>query len=363
MRGKGFVVLMVVTTAVVLAASMALRDESPAPRSGQLLLDNLLVGVNDVVRVDIISAGESFKLERNAAGVWTIPSRDGFPATPERVRKLLVGMAGLERLQAKTGKPERFAELGLRDPALKDSRAVGFSLLDSAATVVADLIVGERRPAKGDATRSEYFVRVPGEDKSWLVVGSLPEDSGEAVDWLAPRVASISGSRIARARITHGDGEVVTVERKTPSADGFEFVELPEGQQPAAAWRINDIGRLLADLSLVDVQPASDVPTDAKQIEFVTETFDGLRIRMHLYDNADEPLARLTAEFDESLITQPQEKPRPDDVDEVRNEVKALNERWSRWAYVLSRFKGDTVRRRQKDLIKEAEKAPPPAAG
>jgi hypothetical protein len=50
-------------------------------------------------------------------------------------------------------------------------------------------------------------------------------------------------------------------------------------------------------------------------------------------------------------------------VDKVRNEVKALNERWSRWAYVLPRFKGDSVRRRQKDLIKEAEKTPPPAAG
>lgn len=364
MRGKGFLVLMVLTAVVVLSATMALRDQSSTPQSGQLLFENLLAKVNDVARVGITSAGESFKLEHAGSAKWTVPARDGFPVTADKVHKLLVGMADLERLQPKTGKPERFVELGLTDPALKDSRAVGYSLLDAAGSVVAALIVGNRRPAKGDATRKEYFVRVPGEDKSWLVIGSLPEESGDVFDWLATRVASISDSRVARARITHADGEVVTIERKTPSADDFVFVELPDSEQAAEAWRVKDIARLLTDLLLDDVKLAEAVPTDAKQIEFVTETFDGLRVRMRVYDTGPEPLAVLKAEFDESLITPSQQKPGSAsvDADKVRNEVKMLNERWSRWAYVLSRFKGDTVRRRQKDLIKEPEKVPPPAS-
>ena len=363
MRGKGFFILMALTVVVVLGASLALREQSSAPQSGQLLFENLLAKVNDVARVDIASAGKNFTLERVDASAWIVPARDGFPVTSDKVRKLLVGMANLERLQAKTGKPERFAELGLSDPAMQESRAVGFSLVDSAGAVVTTLIVGDRRPAKGDATRNEYFVRVPGEDSSWLVAGSLPDESGELFDWLASRVAFIRDARIARARITHADGEVVTVARETPSTDSFAFVELPADAQQGQVWRINDIGRVLTDLTLIDVKPAADVPGDAQQIEFVTETFDGLRVRMRVYDVGPEPWAQLVAEFDESLIAPPQQDPpsEPVDANKVREEVQQLNERWSRWAYQLSRFKGDTLRRRQKELIETPKEAPKPA--
>jgi hypothetical protein len=69
----------------------------------------------------------------------------------------------------------------------------------------------------------------------------------------------------------------------------------------------------------------------------------------------------LKAEFDESLIAPPpsssqqDSKSEPVNMDTIRNEVKTLNERWSGWAYTISRFKGDTVRRRQKDLIRKPE--------
>lgn len=366
MRGKGFVVLIVLTVAVVLGASMALRDQQPkVSQSGQLMLEGLLAKVNDVVAIDIASAGETFKLERDAAGAWTVPSRDGFPVAADKVHKLLVGMADLERLQPKTDKPARYTELGLGDPSNKDSRAVAFSLLDGAGHALAGLLVGDDRPAKGDATRNEYFVRLPGEARAWQVIGSLAGDAGTVHDWWVTRVAAISDVRIARSIITHADGEVVSVERKVPSTESFVFVQLPVGEKPAEAWRINDIGRMFVDLLLNEVKLAKDLPTDAKQIEFVTETFDGLRVHMRVYDTGHEPLAVLKAEFNESLIVAPPQGSafEPATKDKVRDEVKNLNERWSRWAYTISRFKGDTVRRRQKDLIREAEdKAAKPAS-
>ncbi|MFT5172666.1 MAG: hypothetical protein ACI8W7_000832 [Gammaproteobacteria bacterium] len=366
MRGKGFVVLIVLTVAVVLGASMALRDKQPkVSQSGQLMLEGLLAKVNEVVGIDINSASGKFKLERDAAGAWVIPAREGFPVAADKVHKLLVGMANLQRLQAKTNKPERYAELGLDDPSNKDSRAVAISLLDGAGNSLASLLVGDERPAKGDATRNEFFVRIPGEARTWQVIGSLAGDAGTVDDWWVTRIAAINDVRIARAIITHADGEVVSVERKVPSTESFVFVQLPVGEKPAEVWRINDIGRLFVDLLLNEVKLAKDLPTDAKQIEFVTETFDGLRVHMRVYDTGHEPLAVLKAEFDESLVVPPSQdsKAEPVNVDKVRDEVKTLNERWSRWAYTISRFKGDTVRRRQKDLIREPEepKAAKPA--
>ncbi|MFT5446503.1 MAG: hypothetical protein ACI9DC_001672 [Gammaproteobacteria bacterium] len=356
MRGKGFLVLIVLTAVVVLGVSRILQDETPAPQTGQLMFGDLLARVNDVVRVDVTSAGKTFTLQRADKVAWVMPSEDEFPVESSMVSRLLLGMANLERLQPKTGKAERFVELGLRDPATEESNAVGFSLLDTAGSTVANVIVGNARPAKGDATREEFFVRVPDEANSWLVIGTLPASAGDVFDWLQSRILAITHSRIARSRMTHADGEVVTVARKTPEGE-FAFVELPEGERAAEAWRINDIGNLFVDLNLNDVGLPKEIPADATQIAFEAETFDGLRVRMKVFDIGPEPLVQLSAEFDESLVVSAETDAAKQaaNAEMIRAEVAELNERWSRWVYTVSKFKGDTVRRRQKDLIREPE--------
>ena len=369
MRGKGFLALIMLTAVVVLGVSRTLQDETTAPQGGQLMFGDLLARVNDVVRVDVTSAGKTFKLLRADKGAWVMPSKNDFPVESSMVNRLLLGMANLERLQPKTGKAERFVELGLRDPAMEESNAVGFSLLDSAGSTVANVIVGNARPAKGDATREEFFVRVPGEANSWLVIGTLPASAGDVFDWLQSRILAISHSRIARSRMTHADGEVVTVARETPEGE-FAFAELPQGERAAEAWRINDIGNLFVDLNLNDVRLSEELPADATQIAFESETFDGLRVRMKVFDTGPEPLVQLRAEFDESLVVPTEadaakqaastERASAEkaSAEKVRAEVAELNERWSRWVYTVSKFKGDTVRRRQKDLIREPEPEP-----
>jgi hypothetical protein len=191
LRGKGFLGLVVVTAAVVAVAALTLERDEPVPEAGQLLFPDLLAAVNQVERVDVTGGGETFTLARSADGVWSAPSRSDYPVQGDKIHNLIVGAAGLTRLQPKTGKPERFAELGLRDPGEKDSRAVGFALHGSGGATLAHIIVGERRPAKGDPTRTEYFVRIPTEDRSWLVLGTLPQDSDEVQEWLQKLIVSI----------------------------------------------------------------------------------------------------------------------------------------------------------------------------
>lgn len=360
LRGKGFLVLLAATALVAVGAAFTLKREAPVPEAGTLVFPGLLERLNDVVRVDVTSAGETFTLQR-AAGGWVAPGRSGYRLEGDKVHNLMVGAAGLTRLQPKTAKPERFAELGLRDPADKESRAVRFVLMDASDQSIASLIVGERRPAKGDATRTEYYVRLPAEERSWLVLGTLPEAAGETVDWLDRQVIRLGGPRIARVRVTHPDGEVVTAERAAPGAEDFSYAELPEGAELDGLWRINDLGRVLTDLDLDEVKAAATAITTVPEIEVVTETYDGLRVRMLVTGDKEQPLARLSAEFDEALVHDVAGASPPVDVktpEQVRQEVETLNARWKGWVYVLPGFKFDYVTRRQADMIKQPEAKP-----
>jgi len=364
LRAKGFLLLLAVTALVAAGAALILDREPALPEAGTLVFPQLLDRVNDVARIEVVSGGERFELERGEGG-WSAPSRHGYPLDGDKVHELIVGTAGLARLEPKTANPERFDELGLRDPQQADSRAVGLTLLDAGGGELARLIVGERRPAKGDPTRTEYFVRVPGEERSWLVVGNLPADADEVVEWLDRRIVAVEDARIARVRATHPDGVVVTAEREQPGRGDFAYAELPEGAELDGIWRINDIGRVLTDLRLDDVRPAAAAEAAARAVQVVAETFDGLRVRMDVRGSQDEPLVLLGAEYDESLRRpQAQEDtgaqddtaaPEVPSPEEVREEVGALNARWQGWAYVIPGYKFDYVVRRPEELVKKSE--------
>ena len=368
MRGKGFVVLAVVTVAVVIGAMFVVqRDPAQAPEVGGLLFPGLLARINDVSQVDVRTGSEPFRLERKGRD-WVAPARSDYPLDGDKIHKLLVGAAGLERLEPKTDDPARFDELGLRDPGEPDARSTEFSLR-AGDTLLAQLIVGERRPAKGDPNRTEYFVRVPGEQRSWLVRGTLPDRADELVDWLRQSVAEISGSRIARVRVHHPDGETLTAVRDAPGSGDFRYAELPDGAKMSGAWLINDIGRVLTDLKLEEVQPAAQAGAPAADaVEAVTETFDGLRVRLRAWRDGERTLATLRAEFDEALVRKGADGEPPAGLlaaAAVREEAQAFDARWQPWVYELPDYKGDYLHRRQDDLIEKPEQAPaaPPAEG
>jgi hypothetical protein len=363
LRGRAFTVLAVVTAVVVAGASMTLNRETSLPQAGTLLFPELLERVNDVTRVEVTGGGNSFTLARTGRGAWTAPARDGYPLIGDKVHRLLVGAAGLQRLEPKTSNPERFQELGLRDPDTADARSVRFRLLDAADAVLAELIVGERRPARGDASRSEYFVRVPDEQRVWLVLGTLPDTVDAVEEWLRPDIATIAEERVARVRVTHPDGEVVTVEKDEPGAESFRYRELPSGAEVGDTWKVNDLGRLLGDLRLEDVTAADERSDAPGSRAVVLETFDGLRVRMALSGSGDQATATLDAEFDAALRAAGEDANSGPTAQEVKDEAAALNERWQPWRYRISRYKSDTAHYRASDLVKASEPPATPAPG
>ena len=379
MRGVRAVVTLAVVTLVAVGAVLLVERESDTTEDGgEIVFPALLEQVNAVARVLVTGNEGTFTLVRDG-DAWVVDEKERYPAEPDRVHRLLVGAAGMKRIEPKTSDPERYPKLWLEDPSSEDARSVRFVFEDASGTVLANWVLGDRRPSKSDPGRTELYVRVADDPRAWLVEGSVP-GGRKVIDWVDRTVARIDRERLRGVEISHADGAVVAVNKSLPADDDFVLRDIPEGRETDSQYRINDVGRFLEDLRFEDVAPASslDFPGSAdKRVEVVT--FDGLRVRLDSVTRDGDAWVQLRAEVDEDLVDAPANDSAASEdaagaestdetgallpLDEVRTEAERLNARWQGWAYELPSFKRDYIAKRMDELTRAIEEADESTAG
>ena len=403
-RGRSILVLAAVTAIAVGAVLSVDRGSNMVAGSGELVFPALLDRVNDVARVRVTGNEGAFTLARDGEA-WVVEEKERYPAEPDRMHTLILGAAGLRRVEPKTSNPERYPQLRLEDPAGEDARSARFVLEDASGAELARWVLGDRRPSKSDPGRTELYIRTGDDPQAWLVEGSLP-GGRTIIDWVDRLVARIDRERLRTVEVVHADGAVVAVHRSRPTDVDFTLQGgVPKGREIDAQYRIDDIGRVLEELRFEDVVPASELDFSGavdKRLEITT--FDGLRIRMETVMRDGAAFARLRAEADETLVeavaeasgtagsdagakaggmgdamtegeagaetertagakTGGEADAEPEDaaggplhtLEEVRAEAGTLNARWTGWAYELPSFKRDYIARRVDELTRPLE--------
>ena len=403
-RGRSILVLAAVTAVAVGAVLSVDRGSNMVAGSGELVFPALLDRVNDVARVRVTGNEGAFTLARDGEA-WVVEEKERYPAEPDRMHTLILGAAGLRRVEPKTSNPERYPQLRLEDPAGGDARSARFVLEDASGAELARWVLGDRRPSKSDPGRTELYIRTGDDPQAWLVEGSLP-GGRTIIDWVDRLVARIDRERLRAVEVVHADGAIVAVHRSRPTDVDFTLQGgVPEGREIDAQYRIDDIGRVLEELRFEDVVPASELDFSGavdKRLEITT--FDGLRIRMETVMRDGAAFARLRAEADETLVeavaeasgtagsdagakaggmgdamtegeagaetertagakTGGEADAEPEDaaggplhtLEEVRAEAGTLNARWTGWAYELPSFKRDYIARRVDELTRPLE--------
>jgi Domain of unknown function (DUF4340) len=250
---KTLVILGLVTLAVILAALFIQETPTEIEGSGDLMLPDMLTRVNDVNEIKVSHQAETVTVAHREHS-WVVLEKSNYPAAEDRVRQYLIGLAQLRRLEPKTRNPERYAELGLDDIGEKNTKSAHVSVTDSNGGKIADLIIGDRHPAKSDPSRSELFVRMQDDPQSWLVEGKLP-NYYTTTDWLDKTILKLDRKRIREVTIIHEDGEEVAVRRQNKTANDFRLLNVPEEAKVKSAFSINSIADTFADLTLDDVLP------------------------------------------------------------------------------------------------------------
>ena len=354
MRSKGLLILILLTAVVAVAAVIARKDESDVAGAGEALFPALLDSINDITTVVGAGGGETFTLVRED-GRWLVSEKYDFPADQSKARQLVLGTARLVRIESKTSNPDLYARIGL-----DDVNAVQYSFKNASGNTLAEIIIGNSRLGRADPQTNEYFVREPAMAQTWLVQGKLPDAIG-VIEWLDSSVLKIDRERVRQVKVRHPDGAVVIVSKKKPSQNTFDLLDIPDGAELESKFLISDLGRSLASLDMEDVMPASQGSVSDDGIEVEMITFDGLRVRLRSVKDGERTLARLQADFDESLIS-PEFLPGGEQsegesdllvgADIVRENVTRLNGEWQKWIYVLPEYRANYMSVRKEEMIK-----------
>nr|VFJ65779.1 MAG: protein of unknown function (DUF4340) [Candidatus Kentron sp. FW] len=380
-----FLVLMLVTVVVVLAAVFVQWEPTRTVMEEKHLFPELAGQLNKAAHVRIGKGESAIGLRRQGEDSWDMPDRSGYPADLAKIHELLLGVAGLERLEQKTSNPTRYEQLGFGDEDV-----MRIVIEDEDGQSLASFLLGKRGAAKGRRARDEMYVRIQGDPTVWLVEGNLPHGSG-ITDWLQRDILILEQTRIRDVRIAHPDGEEVIIKRDDRKATDYRLVGLPSGAEPKSAYTINSIASNMAKLRLQDVRGIRELDLSNGELgaKILLTTFDGMRVTIETWQVGEDVLARLDAGFDAALVQPEPEgdqsqgresspgkedaaeatdagkdrevanagdgspKSEQPDAESVEKEAAALSERWRDWAYILPEYRLDNLTKRMSDLIEE----------
>jgi len=369
-NGKTLVILGLVTLAVVLAAIFTRQESTAIPRQGERLFPQLMANINDTTEVVGVSKNETFTLTRRD-GHWVVKEKSDYPADANKVRQLIVGTAQFRRVEPKTRNPELYEKLSVEGINKEAAKSVKISLKNTSGAALAEFLLGERRWSRGDPSLSEYYVRLPDDPQAWLVEGKIPDDKSPT-NWLDDEILELDSARVREVRVTHPDGDKVTVRHSKPSANDYQLLGLPEGAEVEFNYAVNSIGNTLTSLTLDNVKPAPEVRfKNGTGLSVELETFDGLRVQMQTMKDGEDNLAWFSAMFDSSLIHEDErankettesadkdakKKSRLKAPDDVKKEAATLNARWKDWVYVVPQYRIDSLGKKKSELIKFTKK-------
>ncbi|RKZ72407.1 MAG: hypothetical protein DRQ57_17465 [Gammaproteobacteria bacterium] len=375
MNAKNLSIFAIFTLVLVIAAIMLThQDRAPTISSfeKEAFFPNLENVINDVTEIDVSNQSESITLLRVGENwQWLIKEKHLYPASLDKVHKLLLGVVHLTILDAKTNNQDRYAEIGVEDVLEEGAKSVLLTFKKSEGEIVASLIVGHDRVAKVDSTRREIYIRKPDEKQAWLTLGQLPIEK-TAKDWLEPQIVNLDGDNVRQVSVTHPDGEHLVVFKDSPDDEDYQLADLPENAQVKLPYMLNNIATTLTRLDLDDVTTDSEFEDDAT-IRAVFTTFDGLEVTMLTTEKGGKHYAQFTAAFNPASVfvepTDDETDEEPQNVDaadseelenetvDVKKQAEQLNTQFKGWVYELSKYKVDDLANKRDDLI-SVEEAP-----
>ncbi len=202
---------------------------------------------------------DTFEVRRDReSGVWTIPSRKGYPADAvEQMKNAANSLVGLKILDMQSANPEDHEALGVIEPKLETLEAgdVGVGRLvtfrDEAQKDLAAIIIGNE--VKGEEGRR--YVRRPGEDPVFVVELEEANLSTKFQKWIEDDLLKLSSIEITSMRI---EDYAASMSQRGFSLDRNYTAEVVAEDND---WRLEKLLEYPSDDPLADPVPVEVDPT------------------------------------------------------------------------------------------------------
>lgn len=358
---RSFFYLAVLTLLALLALVVFVgRDGSSENTSADtLLMPEISAQINDVGRVEIISAGNNVVATMVKSGNdWQLEQMGGYRADWHKLKTLLAALAQAKVVETKTDNPEYYARLGVEGIAVEDAGSVLVNL--SVGDHITGVLIGHE--AKG---RSGQYVRLQNEAASALVDRNFEVPTG-ALDWADSSIVDINASEVAEVEIIHPGGERVLVTRISADQTDFDFVGLPEGRETRSSWAVNSLASVFSMLNMDSVRVEDSVDWgDAVKMRLLV--FSGVEVMADVVEADGEYLLRLRAshpaanvvheQLEENESSTEQQDIEKQAVEAVAKTVESINQKVVGWAYGIKKNKYDTMVSKPEDLLKPLEQS------
>ena len=336
--------LIALASIAVLAAIVAFivvmeQDTTTAPVfQAQPMFPKLQDRLNDVVKIEIETKEETFSIERREA-IWTLPSRDNFPADLSVVRRTLIDLAALELVEKKTAQAARHKSIGLDAPS-EGGEGVLVRIYGGDDLPIAGAIVSSFQPGGG---ADRLYVRWPREDQTWIAKGDL--DLSERVEqWIATDILDIKRSDIQAAEVVPFEGPAYRLSRDSADTPDFVLETVPEGRKTKPAFSWNTTGFALTSLNISDVRSTTAAWSLDKGL-VTYELFDGSVLTFGLAAG-DKDLNWLTlvdAAAAPRKRREPGDAPTAENIPELGNDpegrIADIRSRMDGWDFAIPQFK------------------------
>ena len=299
MRPISILLLALITLLATVGAAItsAGRQGAVAVTTGDRLFPGLGTKLTQAHSIEIDGAGGKATLTRDGDG-WRIADKDGYPARPETVRRLLAGVAELETVEAKTRNPALFDRLDLTDLTAKDSKATQIAIKDAQGGALASFLLGKKRPTAlgaqgGTQGQDMVYVRKIGDSQSWLAVGQI-DLRKSPVDWSDKAVIDLAATKFRSVLVARPDAAGFTLTRPADGGRDFLLDGLQEGSKLKSQFDVNSVAGGLEALGFEDVAKApAELPVPYVTIVWTAE--DGLGVTLKLIKREDQSWAAISA--------------------------------------------------------------------
>jgi len=261
MSKKSFTILLAATAVAVVLAVVAMLGQpriEASDRQGEPVLPALIAQADKLKSIIIRQGGKTLSLDWDGK-YWRAREYKNYPANDQEIRRFLISLGRMTKIEGKTKLPERYARLEVEDPGTDPaSKSRHVSLIDTQGNVIGSIILG--KPQYGaDAKGTNTYVRIPGDPQAWLASGDAGGPGTELSDWLERKIADVPTAAITRVTVTHPDGDNVVAQREA-GAPNMVIAGLSKAQQAATAPDADQYAGLLNSLTFDEVVDEAEKP-------------------------------------------------------------------------------------------------------
>ena len=296
MSPKVFVGLLVVTLITSAAAAVTvLREPAAAPvqYGDQPAFPALRANPDAVAKIELTTPDGKFTLVRETGDRWSAAQRFGYAVDGKRVRDLVVALADMRLIEAKTKMPDRYGRIEVEDVDTKGAKSRLLRLETADGKVLAEALFGKQHHRLTGSQAEGTYLRRPGEAQAWLASGGVQIEP-KVVDWLDKQVVDLSADKVRRIEIRPEGGEAYVAERAAAGAP-LTLQNLAQGQTAKKAEDLDRLASAFAAVTFDDVQRRGDLKWPASEQTAVATTFDGVEVTAHLAKIDGQPWAMFDA--------------------------------------------------------------------